>query len=143
MLNSDSTDTLAQKIAPPEDESDDARHARILEENLAYEVSKRIDAEIRACKMALRKRKAVKVLVLGQAESGEFRLSKRYFRSLSDSYYRQARPRPSRVCITFNHDHDFVMMMYIQISRCNTPVSLGWRNASPGGQSYTLTLYAQ
>lgn len=72
MLNFNSTDTFAQNVAPPLLETPDVRKARIAQEAVALETSKRIDAELKARRIALQKKPPVKVLVLGQSESGSF-----------------------------------------------------------------------
>ncbi|KAG9220981.1 hypothetical protein CCMSSC00406_0002419 [Pleurotus cornucopiae] len=71
MLNFNSTDTFAQNVAPPLLETPDVRKARIAQEAVALETSKRIDAELKARRIALQKKPPVKVLVLGQSESGK------------------------------------------------------------------------
>lgn len=69
----DTTDPLTLAMAPPPNETLDERLAREEREERAREVSKRIDAEIKLAKAAMKKRqKAIKVLVLGQSLSGMF-----------------------------------------------------------------------
>jgi guanine nucleotide-binding protein subunit alpha len=70
-LRSDSIDPLSLAIAPPPGETPEQRAQRLREEEEANEVSRRIDAELKLAKIALKKRKdAVQVLVLGQSMSG-------------------------------------------------------------------------
>ncbi|KAL4266535.1 P-loop containing nucleoside triphosphate hydrolase [Pleurotus pulmonarius] len=71
MLTFNSTDTFAQNVAPPLLETPDVRKARFAQEAQALETSKRIDAELKAKRIALQKKPPVKVLVLGQSESGK------------------------------------------------------------------------
>ncbi|KAF4598482.1 Guanine nucleotide-binding protein subunit alpha-12 [Pleurotus pulmonarius] len=71
MLTFNSTDTFAQNVAPPLLETPDVRKARFAQEAQALETSKRIDAELNAKRIALQKKPPVKVLVLGQSESGK------------------------------------------------------------------------
>lgn len=66
-------DPLAILIAPPENETQEQRQAREKKEALAHKTSLRIDEELKADKAAYRKKKnCVKVLVLGQSESGAY-----------------------------------------------------------------------
>jgi len=64
-------DPLTRAIAPPPNESLEERHARELAEAEARRVSDEIDTRLRTEKAAMKKKKkAVKVLLLGQSESG-------------------------------------------------------------------------
>lgn len=68
----DSLDPLMVALAPPPGETEEARAARLKEEAHARKVSDEIDEEIKVEKAALlKKRKPVKVLLLGQSESGK------------------------------------------------------------------------
>lgn len=70
-------DPLSIAWAPPPDESPEARNERLQQEAAAQKVSDAIDESLRQEKAAMSKRKQpVKILLLGQAESGEstFRL---------------------------------------------------------------------
>ncbi|KAG5646834.1 hypothetical protein DXG03_002211 [Asterophora parasitica] len=70
MKRSFDSDPLTLAMAPPPDETQEERAAREEKEEHAREVSKRIDAEIKVAKAAMKKRqRAVKVLVLGQSMS--------------------------------------------------------------------------
>lgn len=65
-------DPLTRALAPPPDETDEQRARRLKTEEAARSVSDRIDDEIREEKAALKKKKSpIKVLLLGQSESGE------------------------------------------------------------------------
>ena len=66
-------DPLSAAWGPPQDELPDVREARLCREAEAKRVSDRIDDELREERGALRKKRRglVKVLLLGQAESGE------------------------------------------------------------------------
>ncbi|KAJ2917898.1 hypothetical protein MD484_g2520, partial [Candolleomyces efflorescens] len=69
-LNDHSIDPLDLAIAPPPDESAEAREARLLKEREAKDVSDAIDEEIEAERSAEKKKtKPVKILLLGQSES--------------------------------------------------------------------------
>ena len=65
-------DPLTQALAPPPDETDEQRAARLQSEERARRVSDEIDEQIRLERAALKKQKRpIKVLLLGQSESGE------------------------------------------------------------------------
>ncbi len=65
-------DPLAAAIQPPRDETPAERWAREQAEARARSVSEQIDDQIKAEKMAMKKRKPpIKVLLLGQSESGK------------------------------------------------------------------------
>ena len=65
-------DPLSRALAPPPDETPQARAARLQAEARAQAISDAIDSQLRAEMSALkRKKKPVKVLLLGQSESGK------------------------------------------------------------------------
>ncbi len=67
----DSTDPLSQALEPPANETSEQRAVREAKEAEARLVSDRIDEQIKSEKQANSRSKAqVKVLLLGQAESG-------------------------------------------------------------------------
>jgi hypothetical protein len=71
MIRFQDEDPLARAIAPPLNESPADKLARELAESEASRISEEIDNRIRQEKAALKKKKkAVKVLLLGQSESG-------------------------------------------------------------------------
>lgn len=66
-------DPLSLALAPPPDETEEQRTVRLQCEAAAKKVSDDIDQQLQAENAALKKRKkAVKVLILGQSESGMF-----------------------------------------------------------------------
>lgn len=67
---SDDDDPLATALSPPPDESPEARAIRIAREEEARRVSHAIDESIRIERQANKKYKIVRVLLLGQSESG-------------------------------------------------------------------------
>jgi hypothetical protein len=73
MFRSSDHDPLAAAIAPPQNESPAARTARLRAEAEARRVSDEIDEQLKQ-ERALRRRQrpCVKVLLLGQSESGAF-----------------------------------------------------------------------
>ncbi|KAF8070364.1 guanine nucleotide binding protein, alpha subunit [Lyophyllum atratum] len=68
----DNSDPLTLAMAPPPNEKPEERLAREIREERAREVSKRIDAELKLAKAAMKKKQStVKVLILGQSLSGK------------------------------------------------------------------------
>jgi hypothetical protein len=63
-------DPLATALRPPPDEVPEARAIRIAREEQALRVSQAIDEAIRLERQANKKNKIVRVLLLGQSESG-------------------------------------------------------------------------
>jgi guanine nucleotide-binding protein alpha-1 subunit len=72
----DDDDPLATALSPPPDELPDAKTIRIRREEEARRVSQAIDEAIRLERLANKKTKIVRVLLLGQSESGAWRLSR-------------------------------------------------------------------
>lgn len=71
MFRSSEHDPLAAAIAPPPDETPAARIARLRTEAEARRVSDQIDEELKAERASRRRQQpCVKVLLLGQSESG-------------------------------------------------------------------------
>lgn len=67
----DSVDPLTAAIAPPSNESPEQKAKREQEEAEARRVSDQIDEQLKAEKAALKRKKPpIKVLLLGQSESG-------------------------------------------------------------------------
>ena len=66
----ESDDPLTRALAPPPDESLEERTARVKKEIEAQRVSDQIDEAIKQERHAMRKRKTMKMLLLGQSESG-------------------------------------------------------------------------
>lgn len=65
-------DPLARAIAPPEDETPGQRAERLQAEAQAKAVSDAIDAQLAVERLLMKKKeRCVKVLLLGQSESGE------------------------------------------------------------------------
>lgn len=64
-------DPLTAAIAPPPNETAAARTVRLRAEAEARRVSDEIDEELKAERAARRRRPCVKVLLLGQSESGQ------------------------------------------------------------------------
>ncbi|KAH9830771.1 uncharacterized protein C8Q71DRAFT_716439 [Rhodofomes roseus] len=68
----DPLDPLTRALLPPKDESPADRWAREQREASARLISEQIDAQLKADRLALKKKgKPIKVLLLGQSESGK------------------------------------------------------------------------
>lgn len=65
-------DPLTLALAPPSNETSEEREVRLKKEAEAQRVSDLIDENLRAERAALKKRKIMKMLLLGQSESGRF-----------------------------------------------------------------------
>lgn len=63
-------DPLSAALCPPPDESSDMRALRLRREEEARQVSKSIDDAIRLERQMNKKRRIIRVLLLGQSESG-------------------------------------------------------------------------
>jgi hypothetical protein len=68
--SNDDDDPLAAALRPPPDESPEARVLRLRREEEAARVSQSIDESIRVERQANKKNRVVRVLLLGQSESG-------------------------------------------------------------------------
>jgi tRNA U34 5-carboxymethylaminomethyl modifying GTPase MnmE/TrmE len=79
----DQSDPFATFLAPPPNETSEERDLRERKEAEARRVSDRIDDELKTEKAALKKQQKglVKVLLLGQSESGKSTTLKSAFRS--------------------------------------------------------------
>ena len=63
-------DPLSRLLAPPPNETAEERETRLRLETEARQISDRIDEQLKAERAALKKNRPVKVLLLGQSESG-------------------------------------------------------------------------
>ena len=70
-------DPLSAALRPPIDETEEEKASRLAEEDAAKRVSHAIDEAIRIEKQQRRKHKTVRLLLLGQSESGLFLLLRR------------------------------------------------------------------
>ncbi len=65
-----SDDPLAAVMAPPPDETPDERAVRVQREEEARRISDAIDESIKQERLLQKRKKVVKLLLLGQSESG-------------------------------------------------------------------------
>jgi hypothetical protein len=68
--STDDEDPLAAALRPPPDESPEAKSIRLSREEEAARVSQAIDESIRVERQTNKKNRVVRVLLLGQSESG-------------------------------------------------------------------------
>ncbi|KAL1940922.1 hypothetical protein VTO73DRAFT_7558 [Trametes versicolor] len=90
--NTDPDDPLARALQPPFDESLEERAVRIRQQEEAARVSKEIDEEIAVARKAYERRKrAIKILLLGQAESGKSTTLKNFQLQFSPQHFAKER----------------------------------------------------
>lgn len=94
MVRRSSDDPFASILSPPADESPEEREARERAETEARRVSETIDEQLRQERIALKKKKKpVKVLLLGQSESGMSRAPSHLSSHLIASNHQESLPR--------------------------------------------------
>ena len=89
------SDPLARAMQPPENESIHERDERLKQEAKAKKISDDIDEQLKQERNQLKKRKQVRVLLLGQSESGKSTTLKRPSASSSS-------PPSHRSCVLQN-----------------------------------------
>lgn len=67
-----SDDPLDEVLRPPPNETPEQRHIRLTREAEAKRVSMAIDASIKAERQVRRRKRIVRLLLLGQSESGKY-----------------------------------------------------------------------
>ncbi|KAI0773014.1 G-protein alpha subunit [Trametes elegans] len=90
--NADPDDPLARALQPPFDETPEERDVRLRQQEEAQRVSKEIDDEIAIARKAYERRKrAIKILLLGQAESGKSTTLKNFQLQFSPQHFAKER----------------------------------------------------
>ncbi|KAG5640745.1 hypothetical protein DXG03_007320 [Asterophora parasitica] len=84
-------DPLDQALCPPPDESPHQREIRLAREEEANRVSQAIDASIKAEKQARKKKRIVRLLLLGQSESGKSTTLRQFQRLYTPTAFREER----------------------------------------------------
>ncbi|KAI9452267.1 G-alpha-domain-containing protein [Russula earlei] len=84
-------DPLAAALAPPPDESPEATAIRIAREEEALRISQAIDESIRLERQANKRNKVVRVLLLGQSESGKSTTLRQFQRIYTPTAFREER----------------------------------------------------
>ncbi|OSC97274.1 G-protein alpha subunit [Trametes coccinea BRFM310] len=88
----DPDDPLARALQPPIDETPEERAARIRQMEEAQRVSREIDEEIAIARRAYdRRKRAIKILLLGQAESGKSTTLKNFQLQFSPQHFAKER----------------------------------------------------
>ncbi|KAH7924380.1 guanine nucleotide binding protein, alpha subunit [Leucogyrophana mollusca] len=84
-------DPLDEALRPPFDESDEERAIRLAEEAEAKRISQAIDESIRAERQSQKKRSIVRLLLLGQSESGKSTTLRHFQRLYTPNAFREER----------------------------------------------------
>ncbi|KAF5351154.1 hypothetical protein D9756_008283 [Leucocoprinus leucothites] len=84
-------DPLDEVLRPPADESSEERAVRLEREEEARRVSAKIDASIKAERNARRKKRIVRLLLLGQSESGKSTTLRQFQRLYTPTAFREER----------------------------------------------------
>ncbi|KAK0492570.1 guanine nucleotide-binding protein alpha-4 subunit [Armillaria luteobubalina] len=84
-------DPFDEALKPPVDESPEDRELRIAREDEARRVSLAIDASIKAERQARRKKRIVRLLLLGQSESGKSTTLRQFQRLYTPTAFREER----------------------------------------------------
>lgn len=84
-------DPLDEVLRPPPDESQDQRQTRLAREAEAKRISQAIDASIKAERQARRKKRIVRLLLLGQSESGKSTTLRQFQRLYTPTAFREER----------------------------------------------------
>ncbi|KAF8576685.1 G-alpha-domain-containing protein [Ramaria rubella] len=91
-------DPLNRALAPPEGETQEEAEVRILQEKAALKISEDIDRTLRLELQAAKKHRCVKVLLLGQSESGKSTVLKNFQRKYDPSAFDRERAVWRSVC---------------------------------------------
>lgn len=117
------SDPISAALLPPPNESVVEREKRLRAEEQAKKISDDIDEMLKVERNEQRKKKPVKVLLLGQSESGKSTTLKRTFMSVFSSL--------------MVHSLTLTSHPLPQSSSCYTRQQPSTQNASPGGLSFT------
>ncbi|KAL1730434.1 guanine nucleotide binding protein, alpha subunit [Schizophyllum commune] len=88
---SGAVDPFDAALRPPPDETPEEREARLAREEEARRVSAEIDAEIKAERQAKKKKRIVRLLLLGQSESGKSTTLRQFQRLYTPTAFREER----------------------------------------------------
>ncbi|TFK72811.1 G-alpha-domain-containing protein [Pluteus cervinus] len=91
MRNNISDDPFDELLRPPPDERPEDKAIRLAREEEAKKVSMAIDASIKAEKQARRKKRIVRLLLLGQSESGKSTTLRQFQRLYTPTAFREER----------------------------------------------------
>ncbi|GLB39143.1 putative G protein alpha subunit [Lyophyllum shimeji] len=86
-----SDDPLDEVLRPPPDETPEQRELRLAREEEAAKISQAIDASIKAEKQARKKKRIVRLLLLGQSESGKSTTLRQFQRLYTPTAFREER----------------------------------------------------
>ncbi|KAG5338830.1 hypothetical protein C0989_006031 [Termitomyces sp. Mn162] len=86
-----SSDPLDDALRPPPDETSSERDVRVAREEEASRISQAIDASIKAEKQARKKQRIVRLLLLGQSESGKSTTLRQFQRLYTPTAFREER----------------------------------------------------
>ncbi|KAL4251985.1 P-loop containing nucleoside triphosphate hydrolase [Abortiporus biennis] len=90
-IHSQQEDPLDAVLRPPIDETEDEKAQRVAAEEEARRVSHEIDEEIKQDKLARKKGKIVRLLLLGQSESGKSTTLRQFQRIYAPNAFREER----------------------------------------------------
>ncbi|CCM04111.1 uncharacterized protein FIBRA_06271 [Fibroporia radiculosa] len=120
MGHSTDDDPLTLAIAPPPNETPEEKEARLKAEAEARSVSEKIDEQLKAERAALKKKKPVKVLLLGQSESGKSTTLKNFQLTYSPKSWAEER-ESWRIVIQLNITRNVNMILDLLSEEMSNP----------------------
>ncbi|KAM6492613.1 guanine nucleotide-binding protein alpha-4 subunit [Amanita muscaria] len=120
-------DPLDAILRPPPDESPQARQLRLAQEEEARRVSLAIDATLKTERLASRKKRIVRLLLLGQSESGKSTTLRQFQRLYTPTAFREERIL-WRAVIQLNIVRSIRIIL--------DAISAGYRSGSPSSSPY-------